>query len=217
MDPRRAGHRVERAAGVRPLARRRMDEIAPRRPRVARRGVGRRRRLPRGDPRRRSSRSSACRCSTTYGLSEAPTVVTIDDRDGTHVPGASGRPLPHLDVQIIDDEVCVARRHDRARGRARTTRCSATGERPDATGDVAARRRSCTPAISGSRRRRLSPHPRPQEPRDHPRRCERVPGGGRAGPARARRGGRVRGGRRRRRPSRRTGGGRGRARARRDA
>jgi long-chain acyl-CoA synthetase len=45
--------------------------------------------------------------STTYGLSEAPTVVTIDDRDGTHVSEASGRPLPHLDVQIVDDEVCV--------------------------------------------------------------------------------------------------------------
>ena len=44
---------------------------------------------------------------TTYGLSEAPTIVTTDDLDGGHVVGASGRPLPHLDVQIIDDEVCV--------------------------------------------------------------------------------------------------------------
>src|SRR5437764_4852805 len=43
----------------------------------------------------------------TYGLSEAPTVVSIDDRDGTHVPGASGRPLPHLAVHVIDDELCV--------------------------------------------------------------------------------------------------------------
>ena len=33
----------------------------------------------------------------TYGLSEAPTVVSIDDRDGAHVAGASGTPLPHLD------------------------------------------------------------------------------------------------------------------------
>jgi acyl-CoA synthetase (AMP-forming)/AMP-acid ligase II len=44
----------------------------------------------------------------TYGLSEAPTVVSIDDRDGTHVAGASGRPLPHLDVRIVENEVCVA-------------------------------------------------------------------------------------------------------------
>lgn len=48
----------------------------------------------------------------TYGLSEAPTVVTIDDRDGSHRPGASGRALPHLDVQIIDGEICVGPRSD---------------------------------------------------------------------------------------------------------
>jgi long-chain acyl-CoA synthetase len=40
----------------------------------------------------------------TYGLSEAPTVVSIDDRDGAHVAGASGRPLPHLSVRIAGDD-----------------------------------------------------------------------------------------------------------------
>jgi acyl-CoA synthetase (AMP-forming)/AMP-acid ligase II len=40
----------------------------------------------------------------TYGLSEAPTVVSIDDRDGSHVAGASGRPLPHLSVRIAGDD-----------------------------------------------------------------------------------------------------------------
>jgi acyl-CoA synthetase (AMP-forming)/AMP-acid ligase II len=44
----------------------------------------------------------------TYGLSEAPTVVTIDDPDGTHAVGGSGRPLPHLEIRVIDDELCVA-------------------------------------------------------------------------------------------------------------
>ncbi|MCU1380769.1 MAG: AMP-dependent synthetase and ligase [Acidimicrobiales bacterium] len=39
----------------------------------------------------------------TYGLSEVPTVVTIDDRAGGHRERASGRPLPHLDVRILDD------------------------------------------------------------------------------------------------------------------
>jgi O-succinylbenzoic acid--CoA ligase len=45
---------------------------------------------------------------TTYGLSEAPTIVTIDDADGTHASGGSGRPLPHLRIEVIDDELCVA-------------------------------------------------------------------------------------------------------------
>lgn len=44
----------------------------------------------------------------TYGLSEAPTVVSIDDRDGGHATGGSGRPLPHLDVRVVDDELCIA-------------------------------------------------------------------------------------------------------------
>jgi acyl-CoA synthetase (AMP-forming)/AMP-acid ligase II len=62
----------------------------------------------------------------TYGLSEAPTVVSIDDRAGAHVPGASGRPLPHLAVRIAGDdgetlptgetgEICVAPADDRYR------------------------------------------------------------------------------------------------------
>ena len=40
----------------------------------------------------------------TYGLSEAPSVVTIDARDGDHRTGASGRPLPHLAVSAHDDD-----------------------------------------------------------------------------------------------------------------
>lgn len=41
----------------------------------------------------------------TYGLTEAPTVVAIDVRDGAdHVAGASGRPLPHLAVRIAGDD-----------------------------------------------------------------------------------------------------------------
>jgi acyl-CoA synthetase (AMP-forming)/AMP-acid ligase II len=46
--------------------------------------------------------------TATYGLSEAPTVVAIDPVGGPHVPGASGRPLPHLAVTVTDGEVCVA-------------------------------------------------------------------------------------------------------------
>jgi len=46
--------------------------------------------------------------TSTYGLSEAPTVVTINPPDGTHVSGGSGLPLPHLAVHIVDDEICIA-------------------------------------------------------------------------------------------------------------
>jgi O-succinylbenzoic acid--CoA ligase len=48
----------------------------------------------------------------TYGLSEAPTVVSIDDADGTHAPGGSGRPLPHLAIHVVDDEICIAPQSD---------------------------------------------------------------------------------------------------------
>jgi acyl-CoA synthetase (AMP-forming)/AMP-acid ligase II len=68
----------------------------------------------------------------TYGLSEAPTVVSIDDRPDQrhgrsgHRPGASGRPLPHLRVRIMDaagqdapvgetGQICVAAADDRYR------------------------------------------------------------------------------------------------------
>ena len=41
----------------------------------------------------------------SYGLTEAPTVVAIDDRAARdHAPGASGRPLPHLAVRIVGDD-----------------------------------------------------------------------------------------------------------------
>lgn len=40
----------------------------------------------------------------TYGLTEAPALVTIDDPRGPHVAGGSGRPLPHLAVSIRDAE-----------------------------------------------------------------------------------------------------------------
>ena len=55
----------------------------------------------------------------TYGLSEAPTIVSIDPPGGPHVAGASGRPLPHLAVRIarahgitaapgVIGEICVS-------------------------------------------------------------------------------------------------------------
>jgi long-chain acyl-CoA synthetase len=50
----------------------------------------------------------------TYGLTEAPTIVSIDPRDGPHVAHASGQPLPHLRVRIAeDDEICVSAADDR--------------------------------------------------------------------------------------------------------
>ena len=63
----------------------------------------------------------------TYGLSEAPTVVTIDDLDGTHVVGGSGRPLPHLDDPGRRRRDVRRARDDAASTPACTARCSATG------------------------------------------------------------------------------------------
>jgi long-chain acyl-CoA synthetase len=40
----------------------------------------------------------------TYGLTEAPTIVSIDPRDGGFVPGGSGRVLPHLEIYVDADE-----------------------------------------------------------------------------------------------------------------
>lgn len=40
----------------------------------------------------------------TYGLSEAPTVVSIDPPDGTHRAGASGQVLGHLEVSVLNDD-----------------------------------------------------------------------------------------------------------------
>jgi len=39
---------------------------------------------------------------TTYGLTEAPSLVAIDPRGGPHVIGASGVPLPHLALEVLE-------------------------------------------------------------------------------------------------------------------
>lgn len=41
--------------------------------------------------------------NTTYGLTEAPTIVAIEQRNSQHVAGASGAVLPHLSVTVIDE------------------------------------------------------------------------------------------------------------------
>ena len=79
----------------------------------------------------------------TYGLTEAPTVVAIDPVSGPHVQGASGRPLPHLRVQIVDTagrslpagdsgEICVSA----AAGDNRYRPMLGYWQRPAATGEV---------------------------------------------------------------------------------
>jgi acyl-CoA synthetase (AMP-forming)/AMP-acid ligase II len=40
----------------------------------------------------------------TYGLSEAPTIVAIEDPRLAHIPGSSGKVLPHLEVTISNDD-----------------------------------------------------------------------------------------------------------------
>jgi len=45
-----------------------------------------------------------CRVSATYGLTEAPTIVTIEGMADDRVPESSGSPLPHLLVEIRDND-----------------------------------------------------------------------------------------------------------------
>ena len=40
---------------------------------------------------------------TTYGLTEAPSLVAIDPRGGPHVTGASGVPLPHVALEVLGE------------------------------------------------------------------------------------------------------------------
>jgi long-chain acyl-CoA synthetase len=83
---------------------------------------------------------------TTYGLTEAPTVVSIDPVGKQRKPGASGQVLPHLAVTAHAEtsEICVAARRDGPWAGRWTPYIGTWGERgfepnPDpvlATGDV---------------------------------------------------------------------------------
>jgi len=46
--------------------------------------------------------------SRTYGLTEAPALVSIDDLGGDSPPDTSGRPLDHIDVGTVDGELTVS-------------------------------------------------------------------------------------------------------------
>ena len=169
VDPPRAGHHLERPA--RPAPQPGHDGRGRSgRPGVARRGVDRGADCPEAI-RARFEAKFGLPVLATYGLSEAPTVVAIDRRDGGHVPGASGRPLPHLaasPARRVDaagegsGEICIApattaTAYARLLGAAERHRRGAGRRR-------AAHRRPRLP-----RRRRLPAPPGPQEPAHHPR------------------------------------------------
>ena len=148
----------------------------------------------------------------TYGLTEAPTVVAIDPVGGPHVAGASGRPLPHLSVRAVDDdgqplppgesgEVCVAP----APGDDRYRLMLGYWRRPDDTAKVLAGDALHTGDIGFVDDGGVRAPPRPQEPGDHPRRRQRLPGRGGAGAPGVRRHRRLGGDRRGRRAARRAG------------
>jgi long-chain acyl-CoA synthetase len=48
------------------------------------------------------SRRFGRRIVRTYGLTEVPTLVTVEDRNEAHVPGSSGIVVPYLKVAILD-------------------------------------------------------------------------------------------------------------------
>lgn len=45
----------------------------------------------------------------TYGLTEAPTIVAMDPVGQDYEPGASGHPLPHLSISVLDDSGAPAK------------------------------------------------------------------------------------------------------------
>ncbi len=48
------------------------------------------------------------RVTRTYGLTEAPALVSLDDLTGERPEGASGRPLDHVSVSTLDDELVLS-------------------------------------------------------------------------------------------------------------
>jgi long-chain acyl-CoA synthetase len=42
--------------------------------------------------------------AATYGLTEVPTIVSLERRDRSHIPGSSGEVLPYLEVHILGDD-----------------------------------------------------------------------------------------------------------------
>ena len=96
----------------------------------------------------------------TYGLSEAPTVVSIDPPGGPHVAGASGRPLPHLAVRIagpdgaaappgVLGEICVAAATEGDWSGQYRPMLGYRGQ-PEATAEAVRGAASCAPATWGS-------------------------------------------------------------------
>lgn len=74
----------------------------------------------------------------SYGLSEAPTCVSIDPPSGDHRDGASGRVLPHLDVSTEDGELILRAAQDGPwKGEWRPPLGYGTGDAV-ATGDIGA-------------------------------------------------------------------------------
>jgi acyl-CoA synthetase (AMP-forming)/AMP-acid ligase II len=47
------------------------------------------------------------RVSRSYGLTEAPALVSIEDLTGSRAPGSSGRPLDHIEVQSVEGELVL--------------------------------------------------------------------------------------------------------------
>jgi long-chain acyl-CoA synthetase len=50
------------------------------------------------------------RVSRTYGLTEAPALVCVDDLEGVVPEGTSGRPLDHVNLSIVDREIVLSPR-----------------------------------------------------------------------------------------------------------
>ena len=137
VDPRRAGHGLERAAGADPLAAS-MDDASRRATSRRSRGVDRRRRLPRADPRR-------VRAEVRHAGADHLRVERGADgrhhrrsrRRARRSARAVGRCRTSTS-QIVDDEVCVAPDDRRPRAAGVYHPMLGYWERPEATAETLA-------------------------------------------------------------------------------
>ena len=188
-DPARRPHHV-RGVGRRP--RRRRDGAAARWPAC----VGPSRARPRSTPtwRRDSSAATAIEIWQGYGLTEASPAVSTSLGTGRNRPGSVGRPLPGVEVQLVDEEGEPVLEGDPGEIWVRGANVFA-GYWRDADGHVAGAHRRRMVAHGRHRRDRRGRRPlrrRPLQGSRHRLGVQRVPRRGRAGGgvgARCRRGG----------------------------
>ena len=138
---------------------------------------------------RRVKEAFGCQFSIVFGQTELHGVVTQTHLDDSAEDQSEtiGRPLPLVDVKIIDPETGATFRWARSASSARgaTRRCWSTSAARADRADAVRRRLAAhgRPRVDGQPR--LPDDHRPPQGHDHPRRREHLPAGDRGRPGRA--------------------------------